>query len=253
MNVAVEVIVLHAPQLVGIWLVLLVMAGAALTGLAAPRGVRHPRQVRAWLLQVMRQPRREAKRRAAEAAESARFAEEMTVAAQRAATTAARQRAGWHDAAQQVDVALAAYQTAETALLRAQRAAAFATPDTVRTPAQYVERERFLHRAATAACRRGELSLEQLDDALAHRNGWSPRLHPVEQELVLARAAVAHLRAGYRLAAAAERTAWHDADLAAAAVRTLRNEADRARVAQSATTRSRSVRPAPGHAPVATH
>ena len=62
-------------------------------------------------------------------------------------------------------------------------------------------------------------------DALTHRNGWDPRLHPVEQELVLARAAVKHRAAAYDKAVDLENEAWRDADVATAAVRSLRREA----------------------------
>ena len=49
-------------------------------------------------------------------------------------------------------------------------------------------RERFLHRKAMAACSRKELSALDLSDALAHRKGWDPKRHPVDQEVVLRRA-----------------------------------------------------------------
>jgi hypothetical protein len=230
MNSAVEVLVLHGPQVAGIWLVLLTLAGAALTGLAVPRDVRRPRHLRAWLVAAARAPRLEADRRTAEAVDAARYAGEIAVATQRAAVTAGKLREQWHDAEQAVGDAWEAYLAADAALRRAGSAAAFGAPVTDRSPAQYAEREEFLHRAATAACRRGELSIGQLNDALAHRGGWSPLLHPVEQQLVLARAAAAHRLAAYQRSSAAERAAWQAADVAGAALRALRQEATTASV-----------------------
>jgi hypothetical protein len=80
---------------------------------------------------------------------------------------------------------------------------------------------------------------------LTHRNGWDATLHPVEQELALARAAVAHRFAAYRDALDAEQEAWRASDVATAAVRSLRQEvtvaatlADTARAALSPSERT---------------
>ncbi|MEU8614731.1 hypothetical protein AB0C29_42770, partial [Actinoplanes sp. NPDC048791] len=51
-----------------------------------------------------------------------------------------------------------------------------------------------------------------------------PALHPVEQELVLARAAVTHRFSAYQDALDAEQAAWQASDIATAAVRSLRQE-----------------------------
>ncbi|WP_230415938.1 hypothetical protein [Micromonospora tarapacensis] len=66
--------------------------------------------------------------------------------------------------------------------------------------------------------------MEQLSDVFAHR-GWDPRLHPVEQELMLRRAVRDHLHARRQDAREREQTAWRAAELAAAAARSLREEA----------------------------
>lgn len=224
MNAAVEVLVVQGPQVAGIWLVLLALAAVALAGLAVPRGVRDPKQLGGWLLNAARQPRTEAARRAAEAAEADRYASEITVAAHRATLTAERRRGQWYDAQVGVDEAWNSYQSAESTLTRLSRAAAYAVPSTARTPAEYAAREQYLHRSATAACRRGDLAIGQLNDVLANRGSWDPRLHQVEQELVLARAAVTHRLATYRQASVAERAAWHAADIAGEALRVLREE-----------------------------
>jgi len=85
-------------------------------------------------------------------------------------------------------------------------------------------RERFLHRTATAACRHREISIGQLNDALAHR-GWNPRLHPAAQESAVRAAVREHRWADYLAAGERERTAWEAAEQAADALRSLREEA----------------------------
>jgi hypothetical protein len=204
-----------------IWLLLSLLGVLALAGLALPPDVRRPRQVSAWLAESAREKRAELERRAAEAAECVRYAEEIAVAARGAETTAERRRAECQQAQARVEESWQAYRAADAALERARRAAAYPSRESI-DPA---DREQALRRAAQAAYRRGDLSDEQLLDALTHRNGWDPRLHPVEQELVLARAAAAHRFAAYREALNAEDEAWRASDIATAAVRTLRQEA----------------------------
>jgi len=234
-----------------IWLLLLLAAVVALAGLALPRGVRHPRQVSAWLAEPARRRAEEAERRAAEAAESIRYAEEIAVAARGAAGTAERRRVDCQEAQALVDQTWQAYQDADAALARARKAAVYAGLDSVGRP----ERARALRRGAQAAYRRGDLSDEQLLDALTHRNGWDPGLHPVDQELVLARAAVQHRFARHQTALEAEAEAWRAADIATAAVRSLRLEvtaaATRADVARAALPQKHTVtarRRMPAHA-----
>ena len=207
-------------SVVTIWLLLLLAAVAALAGLALPRDVRRPRQVSAWLAEQAAHKAAEAERRAAEAAESIRYAEEVTVAAEGAASTAERRRVECQEASARVDQTWQAYQDADAALDRARKAAVYTSLDSV-DPA---ERTRALRRGAQAAYRRGDLSDEQLLDALTYRNGWDPALHPVEQELVLARAAARHRFAVYQTALDAEADAWRASDIATAAVRSLRLE-----------------------------
>ncbi|MFG3707819.1 hypothetical protein ACGF7U_24225 [Micromonospora sp. NPDC047670] len=162
---------------------------------------------------------------AAEATDLRRYAEEVAVAAERAARTARRRRAAWLAAQEEVDRAWQAYDEAETAARRFTGAAALPPPRTPRTPAEYAARERWLHHAAMAAHWRGDLTARQLSDVFGHRAGWDPRRHPAEQEILLARAVRDAKRAGYRAAAERERLAWRDADLAAEAARALAAEA----------------------------
>jgi len=201
--------------------ILLSLAGAiALAGLALPQGVRRPGQLTAWLTDRAEQRRAAENRLAAEAAEQIRWADEVAVAARGAEATAERRRAECHEAQERVAETWQAYQDADLALTRARRAAAYASLESV----DYAERAKALHRAVLAAHRRGELSDEQLLDARLHRHGWNPELHPVEQELVIAKATVRYRWDQHRAALDAESEAWRAADVAIAAVRNLRAE-----------------------------
>ncbi|MFF5173179.1 hypothetical protein ACFY3U_11130 [Micromonospora sp. NPDC000089] len=162
---------------------------------------------------------------AAEAADQRRYAEEVAVAAAGAAQTARRRRDAWLAAQEDADSAWAAYDEAETAARRFAGTLALPTPRTPRTPAEYAARERWLHRVAVAAHWRGELTLPQLRDVVAHRDGWDARRHPVEQEALLARSVRDGRLGAYRAAAERERAAWRDAELAADSARALAAEA----------------------------
>jgi hypothetical protein len=98
-------------------------------------------------------------------------------------------------------------------------------PQASSTPAEFAFRERYLHRTAMSACSHRRLSALELSDALAHRNGWDPMLHPFDQDVALHRAVRENLLAGYRRAAAREQAAWQEADVAAAAAVSLHQEA----------------------------
>ncbi|UQU64337.1 hypothetical protein COUCH_36170 [Couchioplanes caeruleus] len=234
MEFALEFLAVNSGRVVVIWLALIVLAVVALGGLALPDGVRRPRQITAWLAESAAQKRAGNERRAAEVQEMIRYADEVAVAARGAAATAERRREECQQAQAAVERAWQAWQDADAALERARRAAAYAVPATEPAPADDADRVQALRRAAQAAYRRGDLSDGQLLDALTHRNGWDPTLHPVEQELVLARAAVSHRFAAYQQALDAEDAAWQAADVATAAVRTLRQEATAAMVAADA-------------------
>ncbi|MEE3920629.1 acyltransferase [Micromonospora sp. BRA006-A] len=115
---------------------------------------------------------------------------------------------------------------------RAARPAHTAHPRRVRGPGALAAPRR--HDGALA----GDLTARQLADVLARRNGWDPRRHPAEQEIVLARIIRDGRRAGWESAAARERSAWRDAELAAESARTLAAEAYAATAA---------LRPAPAY------
>jgi hypothetical protein len=154
-----------------------------------------------------------------------RYADEVAVAAAGAAQTARRHRTAWLAAQDTLERAWQAYDEAETTARRFVGAGALPSPRTPRTPAEYAGRERWLHQEAVAAHWRGELSVERLRDVFAHRDGWDPRRHPVEHEVMLARAVREDRRAAYRAAAWRESVAWRDAELAAEAARSLAAEA----------------------------
>ncbi|MEU4565633.1 hypothetical protein [Micromonospora sp. NPDC023956] len=219
MQTVLSSVLLDVPRAAVIWLALLgVIVAVVATLLARPDRFRTGRRIRQAVLPAELEVTRERQ-------DLDRYAEEVAVAAERAALTAGRQRSEWLAAQEAVEAAWQAYQDAEAGLRRLESAAALPLPHTPQTPAEYADRERYLHRTALAAYWRRELSEEQLSDVFAHRNGWDPRRHPVEQELVLRRAVRDHLLARHRIAADRERTAWHDAEVAAASARSLRDEA----------------------------
>jgi hypothetical protein len=164
-------------------------------------------------------------RHAAEAADLARYAEEIAVAAQRAAVTAERRHDEWVAAQRRRDAAWRAYEAADAAARRAREAAAYPLPEGGGTLEDLTANGRFLRRAVTEAYQRGELSADQVADALSYRNGWDPGRHRCELEALLCGAVRQRLLAAYRTAAQMERAAWHAADTAAAARRSLADEA----------------------------
>jgi hypothetical protein len=153
-----------------------------------------------------------------------RFAEEVAAAAEHAAATAARARAGWETAEQELDAAWAAYEQADAAARRTWAATSFPQMSRRRKLGENADRERYLHHAATVACRQRELSIAQLNDVYAHR-GWNPRLHPVAQEALLRNAIRENKFAVYQKAQRRERVAWQRAEIASEALRALRAEA----------------------------
>ncbi|MFG2057275.1 hypothetical protein ACGFI9_24975 [Micromonospora sp. NPDC048930] len=203
------------PEAAAIWSALLLLALGVLAALVA-------RPERDTPAEVAPDPAAE---EAARLADLRRYADEVAVAAAGAAQNARRRREQWLAAQGEADRAWRGYDEAEAAARRLAGAAVLPAPRTPRTPAEYALRERWLHHAAMTAHWRGDLTARQLADVLAHRNGWDPRRHPAEQEIVLARAVRDHRRAGWRAAAEREQRAWRDAELAAEAARTLAAEA----------------------------
>lgn len=176
------------------------------------------------------------------------------LAARKAAEAARESREGWERARAQAEAAWAAYDEAEQVARQCRMAAAFPVLRQRRTRAEIADRERFLHRTAVAACRRRELSIEQLNEVLAHRGAWNPRKHPVAQETALREAVRDHRFASFRAATARESAAWEAAERDALALSSLRSRAlaEALRVPAVAPVRGRAaVFPAPAR--LATH
>ena len=182
-----------------IWMVLLIVVAAATAFFAVPR-----------------RPARTAAPPADPGADG------RALAAEQAAAESRRRRADWLRAQEQVDATWAAFDAADRDARRVAAAAAFPIFKQRRTRTELADRERNLHRMATAACRHRELSIAQLNEVLAHRGSWNPRRHPVAQEAALRAAVREHRFAAYRSATERERQAWQEAERAAATLRGLR-------------------------------
>jgi hypothetical protein len=222
-----------------IWITLIVSATLALLGLLG-----RPRRVQVTPEQTARGRALKHARLLMRAQELENYAREVEVAAQRSADMAHRRREDWLNTQREAENTWQAYDHADREARKVILASYLPQPKCTSTPAEFAFRERYLHRAAMTACSHRQLSALELSDALAHRNGWNPMLHPLDQDVVLHRAVRECLFAGYRNAVARERDAWQDADAAAAAAARLHREAavadEKARQARTA------VRPARG-------
>jgi hypothetical protein len=208
------------PRAATIWLLLVLFAVVAILGLIVSARREEPAAQQPVPGTVLKRARL-----AAKAQELSRYAQEVGVAAERAATMAERRREEWMAAQVHSEAAWQAYEASDATARRLSAAAVLPTPRTPRTPDEYADRERYLHRAAMFACSRRELSALDLSDVLAHRNGWDPRHHPVEQEVILRRTVRDSLLAAHRVATRWERDAWQAAETAAVAAKSLREEA----------------------------
>ena len=246
MNMVAEML-LTEPAPVAVWAVLLVLSAPALVLLSSPAAMRHPRRaVRRWVA-VLREHGELRRRRAAEAVQVTRFAAEVRVAADRAASSVPRWQQRWEQTQEELDAAWQAWLDADTRLGAALAAAAWGTPGSVRTCAEYAARERYLHRTVAAAAERGALPVAAVADAVAGRSGWDARLHPAEQDVMIARASAAWLRQRYQRALAAERAAWQDVEQADRASAGLHREAQ---LAAAEAARLRRFLPDPHRAPI---
>lgn len=224
MNVVAEIL-LTEPAVPAIWATLVLLSFPAVLLLGSPTVLRHPLRAAREVVAAVRGRSERGRRRAEDAAGAVRLADEVRVAADRAAVNADRWQSRLQQSTDELDAAWQAWLDADARLRSGLAAARWGTPWSVPTCAEYAARERFLHRAVAAAAERGELPDAAVADALTGHNGWDARLHPVEQELVIARTSTAWLRHRYETADAAERTAWHDADLARRTSESLQREA----------------------------
>ncbi|GAA2716061.1 hypothetical protein [Actinoplanes palleronii] len=191
------------PQAVGIWLIIVLLLAVAAATVSVPRLLTEPTPA---------------------VTDREKYATEVALAAGRAAGTAARRRAEWEAAQVAVDEAWSAYEKADQIARRIAAAGAYPVMSRRRKPGENVDRQRYLHRAASALCRSHDLSIDQLNDVFAHR-GWNPRLHPIQQEAVLTQAVRAHRLEDYLAAVEEERSAWRGAEAAADALSSLRADA----------------------------
>jgi hypothetical protein len=208
------------PHALTIWLALVALVAAGFLCTAVPAARQRWRAARSRAADA----RLRRVHLAAQAAEHGRAAEEVAVAAARAAVTAQRRQDEWEAVRRAREAAWRAFSAADADARRTARAAAFALPEEPVGQPELRARERYLHRTATEAYRRGELSVADLGEILSHRNGWNPHRHPADQEAALRRVARDRLLAVYRSVAAVEETARHDAELAAASARSLQIE-----------------------------
>jgi len=222
MNVVAEMM-LTEPAPLAIWAMLLLAAALSVVALAGVDGVRDPHLLLLDAVPFLRRWRARRAQRRQDAEHAVRYAEELTVATARATRVAAQ----WREHAQQSELdataAWQAWQDAEQRLSVIRVASAYPMPAAC-TPADYADRERFLHTAVRAAAGRGDLPADAVAEVLAGHGGWNPWLHPVEQERVVQEATVAHRRHLYRRATMAEKAARHDARLAGSARDSLRRE-----------------------------
>ncbi|GAB1641877.1 hypothetical protein [Krasilnikovia sp. MM14-A1259] len=216
METALHSILISVPEAAVIWLTMLLAAATAVVAFALPG------RLSVRLALAGHPPVEDPGERDADAAQ--RYADEIAVAAERAAATARRCRDEWEKARHDLDTAWTAYDDADAAARKVVAAAAYPLLVRRRRPTERADRERWLHQSATAACRNRDLSIAQLNDVLAHR-GWNPRLHPVQQEVVLRQAVREHRLTAYQAAVEREQQAWQEAERAAAALSSLRAEA----------------------------
>jgi hypothetical protein len=216
---------------VGVWLMLVLFAAATILVVVGP--LWREQMLRAWVRSGATQLRQA--RADADMQRSYRCAEELAIAARQAAATADRLHAEWTAAGDAADAAWWLFHTADLAAKQALRAAQYETPvDRAGSGNSAHARRRLLHRLATDAHRRGQLSAGQLADIIAGRDGWDADRQPVELDVKLRCAIRDHFWASYQKATTRERAAWRSAEIASRAKVSL---AEEARLAASQATR----------------
>lgn len=210
------------------WAVMLLIAAGGLAGLAAlarrgpsdgsrPQRRRRPsREEFGRLHAEARELGREAAAAAAKASHSRAWADAALT--RWVETQAVREAAlGAFDAAQRAyDQASAAFRVSEAE--RAERARGEAEQ----------EREHEVSRAALAAYRRGDLSVDELREVFRRAGGWDPQQEQWEREVALLRAEAQRAHRAYDAAVVAERVAGKAATVAEVAAHALAEEAEAA-------------------------
>jgi len=214
-------IVRNIPHVLIIWLALVALTLIGCGFLAVPTLQRRYRagKARAAGAQVRRV------QLGAQAEELRRLADELAVAAARSRVTTQRQEDEWEGLCRAREAAWRAYAAADSTARRVSRAVAFPLAPQRLDATERRARERYLHRVATEAYRRGEISVADLSAVLSRRGDWHPERHPADHEVALRRIARERLRAAYQAVAAIEQTARQQAEVADAAARSLQAEA----------------------------
>ncbi|MEJ3745129.1 hypothetical protein WEI85_17765 [Actinomycetes bacterium KLBMP 9797] len=223
LNTAIHIFLSDIRGALALWLLL--MAAAAVPFLVISVPAARQRRAEAKRRTAAERAVRPARRRTSPRDDLRRYAEEVAIAAERAAAMAERRRAAWAGVLRTQEAAWRAYDEATEAARRAKRAAAFRIPNTPSTSDELADRRRHLERRATEALRRGELTATEYGDILAHRNGWDPHAHPLVQDTRFALIRRDRLSRACAIVSEVERAAWHAAETAMAARRSLNEEA----------------------------
>jgi hypothetical protein len=157
-----------------------------------------------------------------EAGELVRQAAASAVAAKSAQAAVVEARSRAHAAQQAREAAWRVFDAAQQAYTAARSDNGTSPPAEV--PAEPDEDNREVTKAALAAYRRGDISVEQLNAVFRQATGWDPDQETRAKEIEARRAAESRARRLYQAAAAAERSAHQAADIAAVAARALAEE-----------------------------
>ncbi|MDG6100799.1 hypothetical protein Daura_02320 [Dactylosporangium aurantiacum] len=158
-----------------------------------------------------------------EAGELIRQAAATAAAAKRAELEVVEAQARALAAQQAREVAWATFDVAQKAYEEALRAASAIDPDAPTDAEEDDKRE--ISRAALAAFKRGDITVDALESVFRGASGWDP-LHELQaREIELRRSAESRARRLYDAAAAAERAAVKAADVAVVAAHALVQEA----------------------------
>lgn len=213
MHSALDLFPAGTSRAIGVWFMLIVFAAASIAVVLGPL----------WREQVLRARVRAASTelRQARAHAGARrrreLAGDLAVVARRAEEVAQRRHADWTAAGDAADAAWWLFHAADEAAKRALSAAQYGSTQEDAGPDSVAARRRLLHRLATDAHRRGQLSARQLADVRAGRDGWEPGRPLVDLEVQLRVAIRDHFWQAYQKAAAEERIAWEAVEAASRA------------------------------------
>lgn len=177
----------------------------------------------AWLQGPPRPTREETARLRAEAMELSQQAAEVVERAARAQAIAQAARARCIEAQQSREQAWHAHDEAEQAHSLARREASRAIPAPRASSDPPLTQE--VSRAALAAFKRGDLSVEELREVWQRAGGWDAGQEQQDQTLTRARAEEHRAQRAYDLAAAGERHLCREAEIAEVAARALADEA----------------------------